>query len=42
MKIKNEYVAPQMLVVNLNTGDIATVSCDTEDNWLDDVFGSKN
>ena len=38
MKIKNEYVAPQMIVMELSTGDIVTVSYDQEDNWLSDLF----
>lgn len=38
MKTKNEYVAPQIIVMGLSTGDIVTVSCDQEDNWLSDLF----
>ena len=39
MKTKNEYVAPQITAMALNTADITTVSFDKEDNWDYDVFG---
>ena len=43
MKMRNEYIAPQVTVLDLGIGDIATdifvVSSDKEDNWRDDVFG---
>ena len=43
MKMKNEYVAPQITVLDLGMGDIVTdilaVSSDAVDNWGYDLFG---
>ena len=38
MKMKYEYLAPQITVVVLDMSDIVTVSSDNVDNWSDDVF----
>lgn len=39
MKMRNEYIAPQITVVGLDVSDIVTVSFDLNDNWEHDVFG---
>lgn len=43
MKMRNEYIAPQVTVLDVGIGDIATdifaVSSDGTDNWRDDIFG---
>ena len=43
MKMRNEYIAPQVTVIDVSYGDIATdlfaVSSDGTDNWRDDIFG---
>ena len=42
MKIKNEYVAPQLSVVSFATSDVITTSGDGDienfDNYMNDVF----
>ena len=40
MKMKCEYFAPQITVVDLDANDIVTISFDTEDNWAYDLFGA--
>ena len=41
MKMKNGYIAPQMIVVGLDASDIVTTSYDEEDNWRPDIFGEE-
>ena len=38
MKMKNEYVAPQITLVGRDFSDIVTVSSDGIDNWIRDAF----
>lgn len=40
-KMEKEYVAPQLNVIAFATSDVITVSYDSEDNWLADVFPVK-
>lgn len=40
MKLKNEYLTPQITVVGLSADDIMTQSFDLTDTWKDDIFGT--
>ena len=39
MRVKSEYIAPQMSCVILGESDILTTSFDEIDNWQPDLFG---
>lgn len=38
MKLRNEYIAPQITVLGLRTGEILTDLFDSDDTWRPDPF----
>ena len=42
MKLRNEYIAPQITVLGLRTGEILTDLFDSDDTWQPDPFNPED